>query len=127
MTLTRRQLVQASAATAAVLLVSGRAPAAWTAPPLIKKWVDPLAIPPVVTGGANNTIEMSMVNTTHKFHSGLAASATLAYQCDVGTVVDPGTPNAAGYLGPTIIATTGTQLTVWFPRDRGGFLMPLLG
>ena len=112
MTLTRRQLVQASAAAAAVLLVSGRAPAAWTAPPLIKKWVDPLAIPPVVTGSVNSTIEMSMVNTTHKFHSGLAASATLAYQCDVGTVVDPGTPNAAGYLGPTIVATTGTQLTV---------------
>lgn len=26
--------------------------------------------------------------------------------------MDPGTPNAAGYLGPTIVATTGEQLTV---------------
>lgn len=113
MTLTRRQILQASAATGAALLVGARPIAAAAAPPFrLKKWVDPLAIPPVVTGGIDNTIEISMVNTTHRFHSGLAESATLAYQCVSGDIAFPGTLNAAGYLGPTIVATTDQPLTV---------------
>jgi spore coat protein A, manganese oxidase len=112
MSFTRRQILQASAAAGVALAVGARVPTAVAAPPLIKKWVDQLAIPPVVTGGDTNTIVISMVNTTHKFHSGLAASATLAYRCDSGNIAFEGTPNAAGYLGPTIVATTDQPLTV---------------
>ena len=84
MSLTRRQVLQVSAVTGVAMAIGVRPTAAMGAPPLIKKWVDPLAIPPVVTG---STIEMSMIRSTHTFHSALAPSATLAYRCDAGTLV----------------------------------------
>jgi len=126
MSLTRRQILQASAATGAAILVGGRPTPAMGAPPLLKKWVDPLAIPPVVTG---SDIEMSMIRATHKFHSSLAESATLAYRCDSpGSVVFPGTPGSEGYLGPTVVATTGQPTTVRMVNrieETGGHPLPI--
>ena len=121
----RRQILQGAAAGSVVSLVGARPTAVMGAPPLIKKWVDALAIPPVVTG---SDIEMSMVRTTHKFHTGLPASPTLAYQLvpRTGTVVvDAGTPSAQGYLGPTIVATTGQQLNLKMVNNITGHPLPI--
>jgi FtsP/CotA-like multicopper oxidase with cupredoxin domain len=107
------------------MLVGTRPAAAVGAPPLIRKWVDPLAIPPVVSG---STIEMSMTRSSHTFHSSLAASSTLAYRCTSDSVVAPGTASAAGYLGPTIVATTGQPLTVRMVNSiasTGGHPLPI--
>ena len=97
------------------------------APPVVQlsKWVDPLAIPPVVAG---SEIGMSMVRSTHKFHRSLAASATLTYQCTSGSVIFAGTPGSAGYLGPTIVATTGQPTTVAMVNkieETGGHPLPI--
>ena len=100
MTLTRRQVLQASAATGASLLFAGRAPTAWAAAPTIKKWTDALPVPPVMSG---NTA-LTMVSSTHRFSSSFAAaSPTLAY-------VPSGTTPGDAYLGPTIVATVGQEL-----------------
>lgn len=125
MSLTRRQVLQVSAVTGVAVTVGVRPTAAMGAPPQIKKWVDALAIPPVITG---STIEMSMIRSTHTFHSALAPSATLAYRCDAGTLVAGGTPSAAGYLGPTVVATTGQPLSVRMVNSigsTGGHPLPI--
>jgi spore coat protein A, manganese oxidase len=111
MTLSRRQMLQSSAAAAGTAVFGTVWPApAMGAPPTLKKWVDPLAIPPVVTGP---TISISMIATEHTFHRGFPEPArTLAYRLDSGTLAAAGTASAAGYLGPTIVATTGQPLTV---------------
>jgi FtsP/CotA-like multicopper oxidase with cupredoxin domain len=108
MTLTRRQLLQASGATGAALLVSGRAPS-WAAPGLIKKFVDPLPIPGVITGNA----QLSMVSSSHRFSSSFpSASPTLAYLPSGSTASD-------AYLGPTIVATTGQPTTLSMANSMG--------
>ena len=127
MTLTRRQVLQASAVTGMAVLVGARPTSvAGAAQPFrLRKWVDPLAIPPVVAG---STIEMSMIRTTHTFHSSLAASSTLAYRCDSDSVVVPGTPGSEGYLGPTIVATTGEPVSLRVVnsiRATGGHPLPI--
>ena len=110
MSFSRRQILQASTAAAGAAMFGAVRPApAMGAPPTLKKWVDPLAIPPVVTG---SSISISMIATTHVFHSALPAAPTLAYRFDSGTLAAAGTASAAGYLGPTIVATTGQPLTV---------------
>lgn len=109
MSLTRRQMLQGTAATGAVLLSGARLSGAAAAPPTPRKWADPLAIPDVVAG---SSLTISMVRSSHRFHSSLAPSAALSYRCDSDSVVVPGTASAAGYLGPTIVATTGQPLTV---------------
>lgn len=109
MSLSRRQVLQATAATGAAAFGAVRPAPAAGAPPAFKRWVDPLAIPPVVTGPA---IGITMIATTHTFHSALPAARTLAYRLDSGTLAAAGSASAAGYLGPTIVATTGQPLTV---------------
>jgi len=110
MSLSRRQILQASTAAAGAAMFGAVRPApAMGAPPAFQKWVDPLAIPPVVTG---SSIGISMIATTHTFHSALPATPTLAYRFDSGTLAAAGTASATGYLGPTIVATTGRPLTV---------------
>lgn len=126
MQLDRRQVLQMAAAASVVALLNARPTAVMAAPPVLKKWVDALALPPVITGP---DIKMSIVRTTHKFHTGLPASPTLAYELvpDTGTVVDPGT--LGGYLGPTIVATTGQQLNVEMVNNikegTGGHPLPI--
>jgi spore coat protein A len=124
MKLNRRQVLQVAAAGSVVALLNARPTAVMAAPPVLKKWVDALAIPPVITG---HDIEMSMVRTTHTFRTGLPASPALAYELvpGTGTVVDPGTPSAKGYLGPTIVATTGQQLNVKMTNNIGGHPLPI--
>jgi spore coat protein A len=125
MSLTRRQMLQGTAATSAVLLSGARLSGAAAAPPLLKKWVDPLAIPPVVAG---SSLSISMVRSSHRFHSSLAPGAALSYRCDSDSVVLPGTASAAGYLGPTIVATTGRPLRVRMVNriaETGGHPLPI--
>lgn len=125
MSLTRRQILQGTAATGAVLLSGARLSGAAAAPPTLKKWTDPLAIPPVVAG---SSLTMSMIRSSHRFHSSLASSAALSYRCDSDSVVVPGTASAAGYLGPTIVATTGQPLTVRMVNriaETGGHPLPI--
>lgn len=113
MELTRRQVLQGAAAVGVVALMGGRSPAAMAARPVMKKWVDALAIPPVMTGP---TINVSIVRSSHVFHSALPASPTLAYQV---------AGSATSYLGPTIVATTEQPLTVRMFNDIDGHLLPI--
>lgn len=101
MSLTRRQLLHASAASGAVLLLSGGRVPRRVFAPFVWKFVDELWVPPFVDG--TDTVELSLVNARHRFHSTLARSDTLAYQVPGGTNT---------YLGPTIVVPTGHQLTV---------------
>jgi spore coat protein A len=70
-----------------------------------------------------------MLRSTHTFHRSLAASATLGYRCDSpGSVVVPGTAGSDGYLGPTIVATTGQRTTVRMVNriaETGGHPLPI--
>lgn len=109
MSLTRRSLLQASVATGAVTLVAGHATTAQGAPPLIKKWVDPMPTPPFIAGSA----DLSMISTTHRFSSSLPGpSPTFAY-------VPTGSSPTDAYLGPTIVATSGQPLTLTMRNSLG--------
>ena len=108
MKLNRRQLLQVSALSGAAVLLSGRAPAG-AASPVLKKFVDPLPTPPVITGNP----QLSMVSSSHRFSSGFPdASPTLGY-------VPTGTTPSDAYLGPTIVATTGQPTSVRMTNAMG--------
>ena len=110
MILTRRQLLSSSVAAGAAILVSGSAGPVRAAPRTLRKWVDPLAVPPALTG---SHLHLSMITTQHAFSSNLPGPApTMAY------VVTGQEPSDA-YLGPTIVATTGVPLTVTMTNELG--------
>ncbi|MGZ6575750.1 MAG: hypothetical protein ACXVHJ_32640, partial [Solirubrobacteraceae bacterium] len=101
--LTRRQLLQRGAIGGAGLVV-GRAALAVASPPgvgvtpRLRKWVEPLPVPPVLDGrgGGKRFAIAARESTFWKFHPDLPPTRTWGYWSD-----DP----AAGlpYLGPTIL------------------------
>jgi FtsP/CotA-like multicopper oxidase with cupredoxin domain len=110
--LTRRQLLSRGAVGGAGLLVL-RAPLATAAPvvvgvtPKLRKWVEPLPVPPVLDGrgGGKSFTIAARESTTWRFHPSLPPTTTWGYWSD-----NP----AAGlpYLGPTIVATRRPDDTV---------------
>lgn len=104
--LTRRQLLRRGAISGAGLVVGGRAATAVAAPvvagatPRLRKWTEPLPVPPVLDGrGGGKTFRIAArESTSWAFHRDLPASRTWGYWCD--------SPQAGlPYLGPTIEAT----------------------
>jgi spore coat protein A, manganese oxidase len=110
--LTRRQLIERGAIVGAGLAV-GRAafpipaPAAVRMTPKLRRWVEPLPIPPVLDGrgGGKRFTIAARESTTWKFHPDLPASRTWGYWSDSP---EAGLP----YLGPTIVATRRPDDTV---------------
>jgi spore coat protein A len=77
--------------------------------PNLKKWMDPLPIPPIATPGADalypgaDYYEITMTQHAHQFHSQLLPATVRTY----------GENGQAGvYLGPTIVATTGKPVVI---------------
>ena len=104
--LTRRQLLQRGAIGGAGLVVGGRAAFAAAAPvavgstPRLRRWVEPLPVPPVLDGrgGGKSFTIAARESTNWKFHPDLPATKTWGYWSD--------SPHAGlPYLGPTIEAT----------------------
>jgi spore coat protein A, manganese oxidase len=104
--LTRRQLLQRGAIGGAGLVVGSRAGSAFAAPvapgatPKLRKWVEPLPVPPVLDGrgGGKSFSIAARESTTWKFHPDLPATKTWGYWSD--------NPQAGlPYLGPTFEAT----------------------
>ena len=104
--LTRRQLLQRGAIGGAGLVVGSRAAFAVAAPveagatPRLRKWVDPLPVPPVLDGrgGSKSFTIAARESTSWKFHPDLPATKTWGYWSD--------SPQAGlPYLGPTIEAS----------------------
>jgi spore coat protein A, manganese oxidase len=110
--LTRRELLQRGAIGGAGLVVAGRAGFAVAAPvavgvtPRLRKWMEPLPIPPVLDGrgGGKRFTIAARESTGWKFHPDLPPSRTWGYWSDNGA----GLP----YLGPTIVATSRPNDTV---------------
>jgi spore coat protein A len=110
--LTRRQILKRGAFGSAGLLFARAsfatgAPTAVGVTPGLRKWVEPLPVPPVLdgrSGGKSFTIA-ARESTSWKFHPSLPATKTWGYWSD-----DPeaGMP----YLGPTILATRRPNDTV---------------
>jgi spore coat protein A len=104
--LTRRQLLERGAVGGAGLVVGGRtafaaaAPVATGATPRLRKWVEPLPVPPVLDGrgGGKSFTIAARESTGWKFHPDLPPSLTWGYWSDSGHAGLP-------YLGPTIEAT----------------------
>ena len=104
--LTRRQLLERGALSGAGLVVGSRAGFAVAGPvlagatPRLRKWVEPLPVPPVLDGrgGGQSFTIAARESTSWKFHRDLPATRTWGYWCD--------SPQAGlPYLGPTIEAT----------------------
>ena len=110
--LTRRQVLKRGAFGGAGLLVA-RAPFAAAAPPAVpgtprlRKWIEPLPVPPVLDGrgGGRSFTIAARESTTWKFHPDLPATRTWGYWSDSP---EAGLP----YLGPTIVATRRPNDTV---------------
>ena len=111
--LTRRQLLQRGAIGGAGLVVGSRAafavaaPASVGATPRLRKWVEPLPVPPVLDGrgGGKRFTIAARESTSWKFHPDLPATRTWGYWSD--------SPQAGlPYLGPTIEATRRSNDTV---------------
>jgi spore coat protein A len=110
--LTRRQLLQRGAIGGAGLVASRAAfataaPAAVGGTPKLRKWVEPLPVPPVLDGrgGGKSFAIAARESTTWKFHPSLPATRTWGYWSD--------NPQAGlPYLGPTILATRRPNDTV---------------
>ena len=102
--LTRRQLLERGALGGAGLLVAGAprataAPAALGATPRLRKWVEPLPVPPVLDGrGGKSFTIAARESTSWKFHPSLPATRTWGYWSENPAAGMP-------YLGPTIVAT----------------------
>ena len=105
--LTRRQLLQRGAIGGAGLAVGSRAAVAVAAPvmagstPKLRRWVEPLPVPPVLDGrgGGKNFTIAARESRSWRFHPDLPATRTWGYWCD--------SPQAGlPYLGPTIEATS---------------------
>lgn len=105
--LTRRKLLHRGAIGGAGLVVGGRAAFAVAAPPVVagatprlRRWVDPLPVPPVLDGrgGGKSFRIAARESTSWRFHPDLPATKTWGYWSD--------SPQAGlPYLGPTIVAT----------------------
>jgi spore coat protein A len=111
--LTRRQLLQRGAIGGAGLVVGSRAGFAVAAPvvagatPRLRRWVDPMPVPPVLDGrGGGKTFTIAARESSEwKFHPDLPATKTWGYWSD--------NPQAGlPYLGPTIEATRRPNDTV---------------
>lgn len=128
--LTRRQVLKRGAFGSAGLLVA-RAPFATAAPaaagatPTLRKWVEPLPVPPVLDGrgGGKSFTIAARESTSWQFHPDLPATRTWGYWCD--------NPNAGlPYLGPTIVATSrpndavDTSLTVEWRNELEAAFLP---
>jgi spore coat protein A len=104
--LTRRQVLKRGAFGSAGLLVA-RAPFATAAPaaagatPRLRKWLEPLPVPPVLDGrgGGKSFTIAARESTSWKFHPDLPATRTWGYWSDAPRAGLP-------YLGPTIVATS---------------------
>jgi hypothetical protein len=110
--LTRRQVLKRGAFGSAGSLI-GRGPftpaacAAVGATPKLRKWVEPLPVPPVLdarAGGESFTIA-ARESTTWKFHPDLPATRTWGHWWESPAAGPP-------YLGPTIVATRRLDDTV---------------
>ena len=110
--LTRRQFLQRGAVGGTGVALSRyafatAAPAAVGATPMLRRWVEPLPVPPVLDGrgGGKRFAIAARESTMWKFHPSLPATRTWGYWSD-----NP----AAGlpYLGPTIVATRRSNDTV---------------
>jgi spore coat protein A len=128
--LTRRQLLQRGAIGGAGL-VAGRAafamarPAVVGATPRLRKWVEPLPVPPVLDGrgGGKSFTIAARESTFWKFHPHLPATRTWGYWSD--------SPRAGlPYLGPTILATrrpndtVETSVAVEWRNELGNAFLP---
>ncbi len=110
--LTRRQLLQRGAIGGAALMVGrGSFPLAASAAvgttPKLRRWREPLPIPPVLDGrgGGKSFTIAARESTDWKFHPDLPATRTWGYWSD--------SPQAGlPYLGPTILATSRPNDTV---------------
>ena len=113
MTVTRRQVLTAGAATTASLWSPASARASLI-PGLQRTHsqeplptLDDLGVIDLTSGG---TARLSMVNARHRFHRELGSASTLAYRSVGG---------AQTYLGPVIIARRGEPTTVHVRNDIG--------
>jgi spore coat protein A, manganese oxidase len=105
----RRRFLEATVAGGVGCLVAGHPLAADAAPPRLRKWVDPLPVPPYLVGRA----DLSMVTSSHRFSSNFAwSSPTLAY-------VATGSSPTDAYLGPTLVATTGEPFVLTMRNAMG--------
>jgi spore coat protein A, manganese oxidase len=111
--LTRRQLLQRGAIGGAGLVVGSRtafavaAPVAAGATARLRRWLEPLPVPPVLDGrgGGKSFTIAARESTSWKFHPDLPATRTWGYWSD--------SPRAGlPYLGPTIEATRRPNDTV---------------
>jgi spore coat protein A, manganese oxidase len=129
--LTRRQLLERGALSGAGLVVGSRAgfavaaPVAAGATPRLRKWVEPLPVPPVLDGrgGGKSFTIAARESTSWKFHPDLPATKTWGYWSD--------TPQAGlPYLGPTIEATrrpndsVETSLTIEWRNELDRAFLP---
>ena len=103
--LTRRQLLKRGAVGGTGVAFSrlafpSIAPAATGATPKLRRWVEPLPIPPVLDGrgGGKRFTIAARESTSWRFHPSLPATRTWGYWCDSPAAGLP-------YLGPTIVAT----------------------
>ena len=111
--LTRRQLLQRGAIGGAGLVVGSRAGFAVAAPivagstPKLRRWVEPLPVPPVLDGrgGDKSFTIAARESTSWRFHPDLPATKTWGYWSD-------GPQAGLPYLGPTIEATRRSNDTV---------------
>jgi spore coat protein A, manganese oxidase len=111
--LTRRELLQRGAIGGAGLVVGSRAAFAGAASvaagstPRLRRWVEPLPVPPVLDGrGGGKSFTISARESTGwKFHPDLPPTKTWGYWSDSPQVGLP-------YLGPTIEATRRPSDTV---------------
>jgi spore coat protein A, manganese oxidase len=128
--LTRRQLLQRGAVGGAGLVV-GRAalamaqPAPVGATPRLRKWLEPLPVPPVLDGrgGGKRFTIAARESTFWKFHPDLPSTRTWGYWSD--------SPQAGlPYLGPTILATrrpndaVESAVTVEWRNELGNAFLP---
>jgi spore coat protein A len=128
--LTRKQLLERGAVGAAGVALSRlsfptTSPAIAGATPRLRKWVEPLPVPPVLDGrgGGKSFTVAARESTSWRFHPSLPATRTWGYWSD-----DPeaGLP----YLGPTILATrrpddtVETSVTVEWRNELGDAFLP---
>jgi spore coat protein A len=126
--LTRRHLIRRGALGSAALAVGrsrlATASPAWIAgTPRLRKWVEPLPIPPVLDGRGGKSFQIAARESrSWRFHPGLPPTRTWGYWSDAPAAGLP-------YLGPTIQATRRPNDTVetavtieWRNELRNAFL-----
>src|SRR5215217_3001944 len=128
--LTRRQLLQWGAIGGAGLVVGGAslataAPVLVGATPKLRRWVEPLPVPPVLDarGAGKRFTIAARESTSWKFHPSLPSTRTWGYSSD-------GPSAGLPYLGPTIEAsrrpndTVVTSVTVEWRNELGDAFLP---